>query len=1252
MQSHCMEISSVKFAGYCIVHSQQLPPTERTCTGSPCADRFNSTAEQTSSASLVLLRNTVLIAVFCMVHLLKSTCMRWFFLLAFSVLPALAQLQLRVISSVDSTQYPWLSIIAESRLDGVPIALSESSVVLASSRFSIRPQRVETLDQARGRTRITWLADPRLATENFVHIFAWRGEQLARDSVRLPRLPVLRIVTQQNTPLEELSIRAAPGIETTERFYLQLFTGRSSTDGTRELPIRVDSIVSSIPFVQVEWVGWAGGSRTLPSTVYSPLLYLVRLHCPPPDTTYHSGTITIYYDSTLSFAIPISVNRFPLPATQQLRFSWPSGGELLAPCQSVTLRWSGMALDARVAVDYSLDSGTTWEPITITADSTATWTVPNAPTRGLRFRLRQLDSQPRTYQLDDQNTAAVGRITFRSDGKRLLALHAANGELVEWDVESRQVTWRALPPDVGQVQPVWVAYLDSTRAIAVYNASARGYAALFRIGTPAPLWNGEIFPTTIGQAALDTAHSTLAVIASISPALRLLEISDATIASARIVPLPIPATALTITGSEALVALLDGRIIRYQTPEWTPRGEYSLPFLPRVALMRALPDGKRLAIGCTVSQPSVVQGISAPVFVLDRPTAQLIRSNRQAASTPVAVTASSNGRYLVFGFRGQPQSPLWDLAVDMITGQVSTHQGALADIAFSPDQRMVASSSVTPPLELVLRSFLFPETALSPPVRIGALALATDTLDFAPIYAYAGLDTTFRARLCNRGDVPIPLSERWAEGEPTFQLLDLPGPDTLQPGECRDVTLRFAPGRAGYYSGALVIRHCDQLLRLPLRGRALERSVTFPDTIVVGTACVGHPVRGQFIVLTNEDPAPLPIGGATIYDGLRSPFRLVAPPHDTVIGGKSALVLTIEFSPTQSGQANGTLYVNYGWRDYTATITLSGSSVGSTVEPHVQPLPFVPQQPLRSLRLRNREGSTLTITSARVEPAGGFRVIGNFPLAIPPHDSVAVEIEWLQPDSSSAELVLQVEPCSSILRIPLVRFQARAELRIPTVRADVHGRARVPILARIAANADYGDRLPCTLRIAMHPRLLMPDTAWSPGGTAKLLSRERTDDRRIATIAIERALALFREDTLAVLEGAAALGEQDTSHLDFADAPYWGTAVAIATTRGILELEGFCGDRRTIEEQSLRMTIVPTPTSGTTITIAIESSSQLQGELAIYSARGEERYQTPVRLDRGKQDVPISIADLETGIYAVVLTADGYAARATLVVVR
>lgn len=1168
------------------------------------------------------------------------------------VLPAIAQLQFRVVSPVDSTQYPLLSVIAESKRDGNPTTLSDNAVAIVASRYSVRPLRVETLDSARGRIRIIWLADPRLATESSVDIVAWQGEILARDSVRMPRLPIIRLVTQQNAPLEDIAIRSTPGTQTTVRFYLQLYTGRYSTDATRELPVRVDSIVSSIPFVRIEWVGWAGGSNSLPSLVYSPLLYLVRVHCTSPDTNYRSGTITIYYDGALSLVIPFSINRFPLPALQQLRFEWPSGGELLSPCQLVTIRWSGMAIDARVAVDYSLDSGATWETIAVTSDSSLLWTVPNVLTRGLLFRLRQLEAQPRTYRLDDQNTAMVGRITFRRDGKRLLALHAANGELVEWDVALRQITWRALPPDVGNVQPIWIAYLDSTRAIAVYNASGRGYATLYRIGSPTPVWSGQVYPTSIGRAALDTAHSQLALIASLSPAVRLLQITDATVDAQRTIFLSMPATALTISGTEAFVAVLDGHIVRYQTPEWTSIGEYQLPFLPRVALLSALPDGKRLVICSAASQPSVVQGSSAPVFVFDRPSAQLVRRNRQAASSPIAVVASSNGRYLSIGFRGQPQSPLWDLAVDMIIGQVSSHQGTLADIAFSPDQRMVASSSATPPLELVLRTFLFPETIISAPLRIGALAIASDTLDFAQTYAYTELDTIFHTRLCNHGEVPLPLNERWAEGEPVFHLVELSGPDTLQPGECRDITLRFAPGRAGFYNGALVIRHCDQMLRLPLRGRALERNVTVPDTIFAGTACVGSTVRQQFIVLTNEDPAPLPIDGATIYDELRSPFRLIASPRDTVIGGKSALVLTIEFIPRQSGNASGTLYVSYGWRDYTAMIALRGIGIGGKVEPHVRPLPFIPEQRVRTLRLRNRETGIITITDAHVEPAGGFRVVGNFPLALPPNDSAALDIEWLQPDSSAAELVLKVEPCSSTLRVPLVRFQAHAELHIPTVRADVHGRARIPIIARTAANTDYGDPLPCTLSIAMHPRVLLPDTAWSPHGTALLLSRSRQDDRRIATISCRAPLTFPREDTLAVLEGTAALGEQDTSHLVFAAAPYWGSAVAIATTNGTLELEGICGTRRTVEEQLLSMTIIPTPADGEYVTVAIESLSHRRGELAVYTPHGEVRYRDGVVLESGKQDLRLSVANLEAGLYTVVLSTEGQIARAPLVVVR
>ena len=1178
--------------------------------------------------------------------------MRWLFVFVLGMTSAVAQLQLRIVSSLDSTQYPLLSVIAECTMDGIPTVIDAGRVAIASSRFSIRPQSVETLNPSRGRVRISWLADPRLITESNLHILAWQGSALARDSVPLPRMPIVRIVTQRSTPLEELTIRAAPGTTTSEQFYLQLYTGRYSSDGLQELPIRVDSIVSSIPFVRVEWVGWAGGTTSLPSVVYSPLLYLVRVHCTPPDTSFSSGTITIYYDGALALVIPITINQFPLPGPQQLRFEWPQGAELLAPCQTVTVRWTGMAFDSRVALDYSLDSGATWEPIVSTTDSSAQWSIPNVPTRGLRFRLRQLDAQQRSYQLDDRSPTAVTRLTFRRDGKRLLSMHAINGELVEWDVGSRQITWRALPPDIGQVQPIFVAYIDTTRVLAVYNALNRGYAALFRIGDATPLWSGQVYPTAIGNAALDTAHATLALIAKISSAIELMSISNNSIQSERSITLPMPATALTITGGEALVALLDSRIVLYQTPDWLYRGEYHLPFLPRVALLYAMPDGKRLAIGCSVSQPSVVQGLSAPVFVLDKPSAQLVRSRREAASTPVAVTASSDARYLVFGYRGQPQSPLWDLSVDMVTSQVSVHQGALADISFSPDQRLVASSSSTPPLELVIRTFLFPETVVSNPLTIGTVALESDTLDFSPTYAYASVDTTFRARLCNRGTVPLPLGEHWVEGEPAFQLVNLPGSDTLQPGECRDIAFRFTPGRAGRYQGAFVIRHCEQVLRLPLRGRAIERTVTVPDTINVGTSCVGSTVREEFVILTNEDPAPLPIGGATIYDAVRSPFRLIAPPRDTVIGGRRALSVLIEFAPSQAGMVEGTLYVTYGWRDYTALVVLRGVGVGGTLEPHIQPLPFIPEQPVRTLRLRNRQPGPLTLTAARVEPNGGFRVVGEFPRTVQSGDSAAIQVEWLDQDSSRAVLVVEIEPCSSILRIPLVRYSAHAELRVPVVRGDVHGRVSIPLLLRVNSNTDYGDPLVCTLRVAMHPRLLSPDTVWTPRGNARLVDQRRIGDRRVATIAVVQTLNYPQEDTLAVMGGIAALGEQDSSHLTFFDGPYWGRAVDVTTTSGVMYLEGFCGDRRTFEDRSLRMTINPSPAVGDAVTIVIESTSNDHGELLLHTTRGELHSRIPVELASGTRQILFSTGDLEPGIYVFTLVASGSIVRVPLVVVR
>ncbi|MCX8050759.1 MAG: hypothetical protein N3B17_02555 [Chlorobi bacterium] len=1177
--------------------------------------------------------------------------MRWLTALLFSIVTASAQFRIQVVSAVDSSQYPLLSVVVRCTQDGSPTQLDSGTALISSSRFSARPQRIETLDSRQGISKITWRADPRLHTEPSVQIIAWSQSSVASDSVRLPRMPVPRIVSQQRAIIEELDGGTiAPGSTKIVPVYLQLQLGRYDSTGGGELPIRVDSIVSSSPIFRIEWVGWLGAPAPLPALVYSPLPYLMRIHCTPPDTGFHSATITVYYDGGSSLSLPVHCNWFPLPAPQHLQFTWPSGGELLTPCTDVTLRWSGMAADAQVTLEYSLDSGATWDTIVTTTDSSAVWTVPNVPTDRLRFRLRQLDARQRTYRLDDGTPTAASRIAFRSDGTRLLVLHANNGEAVEWDVVSRQITWRAMPPDVGQIQPVYVAYLDTERVLAIYNAGGRGYATLLTTSSTQPLWSGEISADAFGAAALDTVSRTLATLGTLARGIRLYRIEQNAIIADRIVAVPTVATALAIGSGEALIALRDSRLQRYRLPEWSLVGEYNWQWLPHVALLSAMPDGQRVAIGCNASRPSVVQGISAPVFVLDRSTSQIVRSDRRAASTPVAVTASSDGRYLVFGFRGQPQAPLWDLAVNQIVGQATTHEGALATVQFSPDQRYVASSSATAPLELLLRTFLFPETVVSPPLRIGTLSIRTDTLRFAALYAYTAADTIFRAKLCNNGSVPITIADRWVEGEPTFQLAAPVTPDTLRPGECTDIALRFSPTRPGNYYGALVIRHCEQVWRMPLEGKALQRNVSTPDTLDVGSACVGSPSRVRAIVLLNRDPAPLPVGGATIYDAFRSAFRLLSPPRDTVIAGDSALALTIEFTPQASDTSYGTLYISYGWRDYTATVILRGVGVGGTLRPHATPLGFLPEQSQRTLRLYNTQSATITIAAAHIEPVGGFRVSGSFPRSIPPGDSLTLTIERTVPDSTNAVLVIRTEPCESDLRIPIAPFSARATLRIPTVEADVHGRATIPLLVHFTSPFDYGDPLLCSVRIAVHRQLFLPDTVWTTGGTARLASSEQVADRRIATIEIERAMK-SGEDTLAVIAGIAALGPQDTSHIEFAAAPFWGSAVAVETTGGILQLTGLCGDRRIIESSNVRMEVFPTPSDGGTVTIAIESDERFEGMLAVYTARGDLVLRRPVTVEQGRTQIALTLA--ETGTYRVVLIGSkGITSRTSFVIVR
>ncbi|MBK9248097.1 MAG: T9SS type A sorting domain-containing protein [Ignavibacteria bacterium] len=180
-------------------------------------------------------------------------------------------------------------------------------------------------------------------------------------------------------------------------------------------------------------------------------------NAPPPDWKMNKGetkTFRIRFtptDSSLTFA-EINVvgnlcftssmyaiggySGFRKPSAQ-LRVLAPNGGERFSVGDTTTLRWTGILPMDTVRLDYTIDGGVTWMPITNYATGLEyLWTVPNTP--GNRCLLRASQYQSRgsdtVYVLSKQSSAVYG-VCFNPDGARVATI-SSNGTLQLWNASN------------------------------------------------------------------------------------------------------------------------------------------------------------------------------------------------------------------------------------------------------------------------------------------------------------------------------------------------------------------------------------------------------------------------------------------------------------------------------------------------------------------------------------------------------------------------------------------------------------------------------------------------------------------------------------------------------------------------------------------------------------------------------------------------------------------------------------------------
>ncbi|MBL7998598.1 MAG: choice-of-anchor D domain-containing protein, partial [Candidatus Kapabacteria bacterium] len=911
-------------------------------------------------------------------------------------------------------------------------------------------------------------------------------------------------------------------------------------------------------------------------------------------------------------------------------------------------------------VEYSPNNGANWEIITRTNDSSFIWTVPDIETDNLIFRVSQYVESQDESQLIERNSGVCDKVFFAPDNKRLAAVYR-DGRVIEWNIETKQKiqTYQLRQNGSGLAQAFGCGFTSPTSFYVAYkpvgNTGNADTVAFFTTSSTTPISVLPLGTDVRYKAALmDSTRASIAMLPVLGSQIDLR--NSATGELQRSIAMPSVVNALSLGKDIAVATMLNGRIVIYNLPAWTEQSSVSLPEIPIMEHVLLLPDRNRIAIGCRENTPSSTEGMSAPALIYDIPTKQIVRTNVKPATTTLGIAANATSKVVIFAYKGQPQTPFWDMATNTVSGELTSHAGELTSVAFSDDGRNVASTATSTD-NLRVKKFVFPEADISDaPTRIVKPTMTQLDAIMPPTYAFSSSDSIFTANLCNTGTVPVVLGGPWFDVKAHFALIGSLKPDTIQPGGCATITFRFTPSDTGALSDVFNTFMCNSRFNVNVKGYAIPRTLNIPDTIDFGDLCIGGTIEQEITLVRNSDPVPITVNQVQLDNSIGTWFSVVQSPTNQVLAaGGGTTKITMRFTPRDTGIQYRELRVFYGDQKKVFTrVIVRGRGAGTTLQATGSPFVFVPEERERKLVLRNTNNNSVTLTSFDITPKGGFSITPvSVPLTLGPGDSVTTTVRWLNTDSSNARIETTLEPCSTPWNLNITRYNARSTVSIDALQADPNAdSATIPINFSTNGNAPYNGERTFATEFSMNPRMFLPVRVSSAYGQATLTRNDIVGDRRIIGIQVRGDFP--DKGVAATIHGVAGLAERDTSNLTFNPTSLlWGSAVQTTLRNGSMTLTNLCNDRRITQPLKALsiLAIQPNPAQDGA-DISIRSDAELTG-VAVYSPTGEKLSDAvPITMSGNLASFRIDTRTLASGTYTVIARSATATSSTLLVVVK
>ena len=1020
------------------------------------------------------------------------------------------------------------------------------------------------------------------------------------------------------------------------------------TDKKQIKSISVDSITISNDNFLVQWRGNQFNSNPPPTSIlFTSNQVLVRFA--PYEDGAQSAIIKVFYNRGAVAYLRVQGNKKKIEAKTNLKLNFPNGGETFTPCQDTIMAWEGNVKSIFTKAELSYDNGATWVKSDSIIADTMDWKIPSKKT-SLNAKVKI--SQDFTKQAPHQFPIGSSVYSVDYNFNSTKAISFSVGSISEWDLvklDNSRIEYNLNSRNSGQL-PLSAKYISEDRFAAIYSVGNFDTLAIFQVGNITPIMKLDISDFNPEQIYTLKEKKEFILTPRFGNYFRVFDSNTLTVKQEVIYQQPITDIGVANDTTLMVVSGLDGKVMIVSKTDFQTKDSIEFYRTPIIEKINMSPDGKLVGLS---SIARANEG-STNSMIWDLESKNIVTSVNISGSDPVEVGFSPTGNMAIFAYQYQNQINIYDLVKGLQSGIIETFSDAMQSLSYSSENNSFLVASVgSGTFKMKQYYFTFPETDISDSsFRIINPIVEKAPFVFGDEYIFNDEKKTFNVEFCNKGEVPLFIEEAQFKYQVHFGIDKFALPDTLMPGECIDITVIFNPKDTSFVSDSLILSSCNLEYAVYVTGNGLNRNIVFNKNIIeLGEVCIQDTAYVTDKIFTNGDPVPLRFNKFEADSA--DIFSFTNYQQDTVLAPGESITATVRVVPNIVGTITSDYYVLHSDQEkYKAAAQLRVQGIGTYVEISHTTLPFIPEQKVRKLTIKNVGVDPVEITNAILNPLKDFKINTATPILILPGETKEIEIEWIGSGNNvSATLELEAVPCLTQRTISIVDYQADSELDINDTEADPLDTTSISISFFNKENASYKGIRKFEAYVTINPKMFIPEYAVSEYGEATIENVGIQNGKRLMKLTVNGDFP--EEGTLAKIIGYPGLSEETTSTMlfDTDKSIFWGESANASVKSGLFTLLLTCNDQSIIHTSTEIQSISPNPVNSSA-KIQIYSNENEEFELLVLDQRGEELHKEKVKLQTGENIVSFDSSGFLSGAYHLVLKKNKIISSKTLVIVK